>query len=111
MVGGPMLMALFVRYLALASLVPFAGGLLGVSRRIVYCFTALLVGGLILLQAWTFPDELKYQSAYRLLLVHFESAAIFSFELFVVFGVSHWLGAGLRAGIGCVKDRVLSVRR
>jgi hypothetical protein len=105
-VGGPVMMAIFLSYLGIASVIPFIAGLLGFSRRISYVMTAALTCGLIYLDAVTFSDALKYQDVYRLMLIKFVTTALFIVELLIAFLLAHWLGARLRAGLIWAKSRL-----
>ena len=101
--GAPMLMALFLFYLGIAAMIPFASGLLGFSRLTAYSMTAALMCGYIYLAAVTFSDELKFQTVYRLLLMRVEMAAVLTVQLLLTFILAHWLGARCRAALIWVK--------
>jgi hypothetical protein len=98
-VGGPMLMTVFLLYFAITSLVPFTSALLGFSRRLCYLMAAILTCGLIYLDAVTFSGSLKYHSVYQLLLTDVWTTALFAAELVIAFVIAHWLGTRFRAGL------------
>jgi hypothetical protein len=95
--GAPVALALFFIYLGALSLIPFAAGLFGFSRRIAFVFAATLLLCFVLLEASTFFGQLGYQSPLRLLFVDAFGALVIGVELLLAFVFSHWLGARLRA--------------
>lgn len=105
-VGGPALMAIFLHYLGIAAMIPFVAGLFALSRRIPYLMAAALTCGLIYLQAVTFSDAFKYQSAGDAVLTRVGVTVLFGVELLFAFLIAHWLGTRLRVGLAWIKDHL-----
>jgi hypothetical protein len=95
--GAPMLVAAGLIFLGAASLIPFAAGLFGFSTRVAFICAGCLVFCHALLEAWTFSDGLRYQSALQLLLVDLNSLGSLGLILLLAFIFSHWLGTRIRA--------------
>jgi hypothetical protein len=68
--------------------------------------TAALACGLVVLDAITFSDELRFQTVYRLLSVEVGISVLLIVELLFTFVLAHWLGTRCRAGLIWIKKRM-----
>ena len=103
--GAPIVIALGLIGLGIASIIPFGAGLLGFSERVAIIYTAVLTGGLVILEISTFSNALRYQSLLLLILVKIGTTALLGIELLVTFLLARWLGAKCRSGFLWVRNQ------
>jgi hypothetical protein len=94
--GAPMLVAAGLIFLCAASLIPFAAGLFGFSRRVGFICAGGLVFCQAMLEAWTFSNQLTYQGPGQLLSVDLIGVASLGLIWLSAFVFSHWLGTRIR---------------
>jgi len=94
--SAPMIMILSWIFIGISASIPFIFGLLGLSRRAAYIWTAILAFGLICLELATFDDSRKYQNISSIISVDLEGIFNIVIITIPISILARWAGAQLR---------------